>query len=76
MYSLLSIYVCYLIRNMETIVSDLETVIPTNPILATLTDGSTHIKIPHRGDGTYDLVIPLAMPRHIILHRKAVIFSS
>lgn len=47
MYSLLSIYVCYLIRRMEIIVSDFKTVIPTNPILATLTDASIHLKIPH-----------------------------
>lgn len=48
MYSLLNIYVCYLIRSMEIIDSDFETVIPTNPTLATLTDASTHLKIPHR----------------------------
>lgn len=77
-YSLLSIYVCYLIRSMEIIVSDFETVIPTNTILASLTDASTHLKIPHKkkGDGTYGLVFPLDMSRCIILHRKALSFSS
>lgn len=47
MYSLLSIYVCYLIRSMEIIIAAPETVTQTSPTLASLTAVSAHLKIYH-----------------------------